>query len=159
MTVITDYSATNQDKLDGFFHEAFQSCGFAYEPEGKHSNLRNIDEFFVKTGGGFWVLMQENNVVGSAGLFIYNKEQLIGELKCLYLLPSIQGKGYGQLMMKKVIEEAKHRKLHYLRLDVKQNAFKAINLYHKNSFYEIDRYNGNPNDVIFMELNLKNQSI
>lgn len=152
MTIITEYSTTSQDKLDSFFLEAFQSCGFTYEPEEKHSNLRNIDEFFVKTGGGFWVLMQDNNVVGAAGLFIYNKEQRIGELKCMYLLPSMQGKGYGQLMMKRVIEEAKHRGLHYLRLDVKRNASKAIILYQRNGFYEIDRYNGNPNDVIFMEL-------
>jgi ribosomal protein S18 acetylase RimI-like enzyme len=154
MTIITDYSATSQNKLDKFFHEAFQSCGFTYEPEEMHSNLRNIDDFFVKTGGGFWVLMQDNNLVGTAGLFIYNKEQRIGELKCMYLLPALQGKGNGQLMIKRVIEEAKQRELHYLRLDVKRNATKAINLYHRNGFYEIDRYNGNPNDVIFMELTL-----
>ena len=154
MTVITDYSATSHNKLDNFFHEAFQSCGFTYEPDRKHNSLRNINEAFIETEGGFWVLMQDNKVVGTAGLFIYNKEQRIGELKCMYLLPAMQGKGYGQLLMKRVIEEAKQRGLHYLRLDVKRNAFKAINLYKRNGFYEIDRYNGNPNDVIFMELTL-----
>jgi putative acetyltransferase len=146
-----EYSLIIQDKLDAFFEKAFKSCGFLYDPDKKHNDLRNINNVFVDTGGGFWILMQNDFVIGTVGLKIIDNSSRIGELKCMYVLPDFQGKGLGQVLMNKIYLESKQRQLSKIRLDVKIHADKAINFYRKNGFCDIPRYNDNKNDVIFME--------
>ena len=148
-----------QDKLDAFFKKVFRSNGFIYDPDRKHNDLRNINTVFVDSGGGFWFLIKDNEIIGTAGLKITDNIKKIGELKCMYILPDFQGQGFGQLLIEKILTESKQIKLKYIRLDVKINADKAIRLYRKNGFYDIQRYNDNKNDVIFMEKDLKNYGI
>jgi putative acetyltransferase len=146
-----DYSPLIQDKLDSFFEKVFKSNGFLYDPDKKHNDLRNINKAFVDRGGGFWGLMQNNCVVGTVGLKIIDNSLRIGELKCMYILTDFQGKGLGQVLMNKFFLESRKRQLNTIRLDVKIQADKAINLYRKNGFYEVPRYNDNYNEVFFME--------
>ena len=146
-----DYNDTIQDKLDRFFVNSFKSCGFSYEPLTNHVDLRNINTIFVNTGGGFWIIVQNDLIVGSAGLKIIDEIKGIGELKCMYVLPNQQKRGLGQKLLDKVLQESKCRDLNLIRLDVKVGADRALKLYMKNGFYEIPRYNDNQNDVIFME--------
>ncbi len=146
-----DYKLIHQNKLDNFFEKAFESCGFNYEPDGKHNDLRNIKEVFENTGGGFWGLLQNDSVIGTVGLKVIDNFKMIGELKCMYILPEYQGKGLGQLLIEKIILESKKVQLERIRLDVKTHADRAIYLYRKNGFYEIPKYNDNRNDVFFME--------
>ena len=146
-----DYRLIHQNKLDNFFEKAFESCGFSYEPDGKHNDLRNIKIVFADAGGGFWGLLQNGLVIGTAGLKVLDNLKSIGELKCMYILPEFQGKGLGQLLIDKIVLESKKIKLKRIRLDVRTKADRAINLYRKNGFYEIPKYNDNINDVLFME--------
>lgn len=146
-----EYTFVGQDKLDIFFENAFYSNGFTFDPQEKHKELRNIAETYIKHGGGFWVLLDKDLVVGTVGLKIIDKNNKIGELKCMYLLKEYQGKGLGQMLIDKIIIESKKREIDCLRLDVKKSADKAIKLYKRNGFYEIPRYNENKNEVLFME--------
>ena len=148
------YNSVIQDKLDTFFAKAFKSCGFLYDPDNMHNDLKNINAVFVDSGGVFWILMQDHEVIGTAGLKIIDYAEKIGELKCMYVFPDFQGKGLGQLLIDKILTESRLIKLKYIRLDVKNSADKAIKLYRKNGFYEIPGYNDNKNDVIFMELKI-----
>jgi ribosomal protein S18 acetylase RimI-like enzyme len=146
------YSPLYQDKLDTFFEKVFKSNGFLYDPGKEHNDLRNINKIFVDSGGGFWILKQNDFVVGTVGLKIIDNVTRIAELKCLYVLPEFQGKGLGQVLIAKMLLESKQRNLNKIRLDVKIRADKAIKLYRKNGFYDIERYNGNKKSgVVFME--------
>ena len=146
-----DYNLIGQDKLDDFFEKAFKASGFLYEPDTVHKDLRNIKEVFESSGGGFWGLLHNDLIIGTVGLKVNDSSEKIGELKCMYLLPEYQGKGLGQLLIKKILIESKNRQFKKIRLDVKIQSNKAISIYRKNGFYEIPKYNDNKNDVLFME--------
>ena len=148
---IIDFTSELQNEFDSFFEQAFASCGFLYDPDGVHEDLRNIQSVFANPGGGFWALFQNDLIAGTAGLKVIDNINMIGELKCMYVLPDLQGKGLGQKLIDKVFLESRNRKLKTIRLDVKVDADRAVRLYRKNGFYEIPRYNDNANDVFFME--------
>jgi len=150
-----DFNEKYQNELDSFFNKAFNSCGFFYEPLTKHVDLRNIKKVFIDTGGGFWILIEDSLVVGTVGLKPVDITKGIGELKCMYVLPNKQRNGFGQILLEKVFEELVKQNFNLLRLDVMIHANKAISLYKKNGFYEIQKYNDNPNKVLFMEKRIK----
>lgn len=149
-----EYSPLFQEKLDRFFSKAFESNGFTYEPEGRHADLRKTTPLFIEPGGNFWLLMNGQKTVGTAGLKIIDHANRTGELKCLYILPEFQGKGLAKLLIDTLILQCKKVNVRSIHLDVKTEAEIAIKLYRKYGFNEIPRYNDNPNEVLFMELKL-----
>lgn len=149
-----NHNQTSPDKLDAFFDKVFPENGFLYEPRTVHNDLKNISAVFEKNGGSFWLLIKDETIVASAGLKVIDRVHHIGELKCMYVLEDMQAQGCGQKLLDKICFEAKLIPLNKIRLDVKVQANKAIGLYRKNGFYEIERYNDNRNDVLFMEKDL-----
>lgn len=149
----SDYISATQHELDCFFSKAFETNGFKYDPEKNHTDLRNIYSVFCNAGGTFFIARNNKQVIGTIGVKIM-KEGNIAEIKCLYVLPDFKGLGIGKELLLRAIKFVKSKKIKSLKLDVKKQAISAIELYRKNSFYEIPRYNNNTNDVLFMQLDL-----
>lgn len=149
------YNKGLQDKLEVFFELIYASRGVKLKIEGVHADIRNIEGIYQVTGGDFLLLIDQENVIGAIGLTMIDKENGIGEIKRFNVLSLFQGKGYGRLLMAHLLREAAAKGLQKLRLDTTKKSTKAISLYHKFGFYEIERYNENPFAEIFMEITLK----
>lgn len=77
------------------------------------------------------------------------------EMKRLYIRQKFRGKNLGNILVKKIITEARDIGYSYMLLDTLPFLKSAIRLYEKYGFYKIERYNNNPMDnSIYMKLNL-----
>ncbi len=83
-------------------------------------------------------------------------EDGICEMKRLYLRPEARGKGIGNALIAKIIEDAKEIGYKTMRLDtVKEKMPKAVELYSSYGITEIEAYYNNPNPhTLYMELDL-----
>ena len=149
-----DFTSEIQCKLDDFFKTMYSSRGLKYDPKGKHKDLRDIYYTYQANGGGFWVLLDGDKIIGTTGLKILDRDNGIGEVKRMAVLPDYQGKGYGKLLLNHLIDEARIRSLSILRLDTMKSYDKALNLYHRAGFYKIERYNDNLFAEVYMEMKL-----
>ncbi len=78
------------------------------------------------------------------------------EMKRLYTRPNFQGMGLGRRLSGDLIEEARSRGYHIMRLDTLKRLKPALSLYYKFGFVEIEKYYDNPEDgVVYMELDLQ----
>ena len=83
----------------------------------------------------------------------------ICEMKRLYLRETARGQGLGVQLIERVIREARQSGYSKLSLDSwPPKMGKAIGMYRSRGFVEIPAYYNNPYDVIFMELDLSDQS-
>ncbi|WP_051003975.1 GNAT family N-acetyltransferase [Gottschalkia acidurici] len=89
---IVDYNSDIQEELEAFFKIVLESKGQRFEPEGRHSELRNIENVYSKSKGGFWIYKIDKIIVGTVAIRPLYKDQLICELKNMYVLPKYQGK-------------------------------------------------------------------
>ncbi len=145
------FTTEMQYKLDDLFTTMYSERGLKYEPEGRHNDLRYIPSVYQEDGGGFWVIVSEEKIIGAAGLKILDRVNGIGEVKRMAVHPECQGKGYGRLLLDHIINEAKQKSLRILRLDTMKSYEKALNLYRSAGFYEIGRYNDNCVAEVYME--------
>ena len=77
------------------------------------------------------------------------------ELKRLFVREQFQGTGLGRQLLDRIIADARSAGYKFMRLDSwKPKMGRAIDMYRTHGFTEIDRYNDNPYDMIFMELSL-----
>ncbi|MCJ2543522.1 GNAT family N-acetyltransferase [Thermostichus vulcanus] len=70
---------------------------------------------FAHLGGSLWVAQQEEQVVGCVGMVPTETPERM-ELKKLYTLPRVRGKGLGRRLIEQVEAEARHQQAKYVHL-------------------------------------------
>ena len=109
---------------------------------------------YAPPSGRLYLARIEDETVGCIAL--RQIEEDICEMKRLYLRESARGKGIGQLLIGRVIADAREIGYSKMRLDTYPPKMgKAVSLYEARGFYEIPPYYHNPHEgVLFMELAL-----
>ena len=100
----------------------------------------------------FYCLIDNDNVIGTVALKRFDDDSV--ELKALYLDSVYRGKGFGSLLINKVIADARNLGYKYIVLDSMSQYKDALRLYEKAGFRSIERYNDNTYADVFMRLDL-----
>ena len=128
-------SATNadckniQNLVFGVLHE------FGLEPEtgGTDADLSDIEIFYIKSGGLFEILEgADGNLLGTIGLFPLDEKTV--ELRKMYFVKSLRGRGFGKKMLERMIEKARELKFKRIYLETASILKEAVGLYEKYEF-------------------------
>ncbi len=93
----------------------------------------------------FYFAKNENTLIGYLKLNFSEaqteiKDENSLEIERIYILKEFQGKRFGQILFKYVIELAKAKKKKFIWLGVWEENRKAINFYQKNGFVEFGKH-------------------
>ncbi|MAY02241.1 MAG: GNAT family N-acetyltransferase [Gammaproteobacteria bacterium] len=155
MPRLITFTTDKQADLEAFFLTIRGNSEFPFEPEGFHADLRHIPRVYQSKGGEFWLLVEEDKVIGTVGLRCL--EPGVVELKRMNILDEFQGLGLGHLLMDRALKHAREQGFERMLLDSIRTKEPALHLYDKYGFTEIERYNDNPYADIFMELDLNTE--
>ena len=111
--------------------------GTAYEDKA----LDNMFEYYKNSGGTYFALIDGERIIGTAG--VGPLEGTTCELQKMYFLPEARGKGFGELMMKSCLEEAKRLGYKHVYIETMPYMEAAQKLYKKSGFHYIDAPMGN----------------
>jgi GNAT superfamily N-acetyltransferase len=116
--------ATRADEpaIQHVIRSAYDEYGWAWDPEGYHEDLYNIEQGYFAKNGFFWVSEANDEIIGTVGLLtfppIIGKESQSSEgelprvpgvdcsVERLYLLKSSRGTGIGSRLFQHVIDHA-----------------------------------------------------
>jgi GNAT superfamily N-acetyltransferase len=132
---VTFRSATNADceQIKLLVFTILSEYDLVPEPLGTDSDLNDIEKNYIKNGGIFEVLVDENNeIFGTVGLFPIDKE--IIELRKMYFKKELRGLGFGKLTLKRMIETAKSLGYSQIYIETASVLKEAIGLYEKFGF-------------------------
>src|SRR5436309_5859636 len=149
---IIAYEPSYQSQLEAFFREVWQQSRFPFDPEGAHSDLRNIPTQYQVNGGGFWLMCQSDQIVGTVAIRRLAAD--VAEVKRLNVTADHRGRGFGDRLFQHALAHAATIGYRTIRLDTVRNPGPARHLFEKYGFCEIPRYNDNPAADLFMELRL-----
>ncbi len=117
-------------------------------------DLRSIRAFYLDDGGEFLVGFLEDRLVAMGALRHVNGT--VAEIKRMRVHPGFQRRGFGRLVLERLEDRARELGYRKLRLDtVAGKMDRAIELYRRMGFIEIDSYRPNPiAGALYMELDL-----
>ena len=104
----------------------------------------DLYSLFQKDGAAYWIVESNGEIMGGCG--IYPTDGLPNEcveLVKLYLLKETRGKGLGEQLMRKCIEQAKEIGYSQVYLESMPELNSAIGLYEKLGFKQLDKAMGN----------------
>lgn len=111
-------------------------------------------KYSPEKGGRLYLLIDDGK--SAACIALRKIEEGICEMKRLYVKPEYRGRKYGNLLAKKIIDDAKELGYKKMRLDtIGSKMTSAMEIYKSLGFYEIEAYYYNPQPgVNYMELDL-----
>src|ERR1043165_1753023 len=93
-------TATNRDRerVVALVAGILSEYGLPHDPESKDSDLKDLEENYIQSGGVFEVIEdKEGNLLGTYGLYPLDKETC--ELRKMYFVPQIRGLGLGRRVL------------------------------------------------------------
>jgi len=108
-------AATNADcdRVIALVSGVLSEFELPFDLESKDSDLKDIEEGYLRSGGVFEVLEdRDENLLGTYGLFRLDSETC--ELRKMYFVPEIRGLGLGRRVLGRAVDHA--RRLGYQRI-------------------------------------------
>ena len=119
--------------------------GTAYFDDG----LDHLSEIYDHEGRTYFVLLDDQRLVGGVGLAEFEGFPDCCELQKLYLDDSVKGRGLGFQLIEKVEQEARTLGYKSIYLETHTNLQAAIHIYEKAGYKRIDR----PDCVVHSTMN------
>ncbi|QQS42586.1 MAG: GNAT family N-acetyltransferase [Acidobacteriota bacterium] len=122
--------ATNADceRVREIVFGVLEEYGLSPEPQGIDRDLEDIEASYLRRGGTFDVLVGENGtIVGTVGLYPIDGSTV--ELRKMYFLKQIRGKGLGKALLSRTVERARELGFERITLETASVLKEAIGLY------------------------------
>ncbi len=108
-----------------------------WQPEEADKDVLNIEQFYTSVGGEFWVVEDQNQIVGTAAYYPCLNYHSRVEIRKMYLLPHVRGKGVGKFLLKEIETVIKDRGFQEILIETVSVLKEAVNLYEKYGYQPI----------------------
>jgi GNAT superfamily N-acetyltransferase len=131
-------AATNgdADEVRRLVFAVLEEYGLRGDPEGTDSDLDDVEGNYARAGGLFDVAVDDaGRIVGTVGLFPLREG--VCELRKMYLLPEVRGKGLGRRLLDHALARARALGFRRVELETAGVLVEAIRLYERAGFRPI----------------------
>jgi putative acetyltransferase len=147
-------SPADQEVVLQLFREYASRLGFSLDFQDFEGELRQFPGDYAPPRGALLLAELDGVAAGCVGLRPLDLGTC--EMKRLYVRPSCRGRGVGRRLAERLIEEARSKGYHSMRLDTVPAMNEAIALYRSLGFSEIPPYRYNPvPGALFFELSFR----
>lgn len=99
---IRDWQPTDRETVVALIASILAEFGLNWQPESADQDVVAVEQFYQQTGGEFWVVEsthQPGQLVGTAAFYPSQRHPQAAEIRKMYLLPSVRGKGLGKYLL------------------------------------------------------------
>jgi putative acetyltransferase len=132
--VIRDWCQSDRTKVAQVIHSVLSEYGLAWEPEGADQDVLQIEAYYLATGGEFWVIEQQNNVVGTGAYYPEHRTEKSVEIRKMYLLPSARGLGLGKYLLQQLETAIASRGYQQIWIETASVLATAVKLYESSGY-------------------------
>lgn len=138
----------DQPDVQRVIKTVYDEYGFTWDPDEYHKDLFDLDHYFNRKGGGFWVAEHEGRVVGTIGLTTFpalpgergtiiehKGKRRIAQADCefwrLYIVKEARGLKLGRALSETIMDAARQRGCKLMEIWSDKNFRDAHALYAK----------------------------
>jgi len=126
---IRPWQSADRERTLHVLSSVLHEYGLAFEPEGADRDVVAVSDHYWEVGGEFWLVEEAGMVMGTAAFYPLEGRADVAEIRKMYLLPSVRGKGLGRWLLGFLEDRARERGFHYARLETAAALREAIALY------------------------------
>jgi putative acetyltransferase len=115
-------------------HQVLTEYGLGWEPDGADRDVLEVEACYIETGGEFWVVEADGQVVATGAYFPIKRGEQAAEIRKMYLLPRVRGQGLGSFLLGQLESAIAARSYRQIWIETASVLKEAVQLYEKNGY-------------------------
>ena len=124
------------DRTDAYcvISSVLAEYGLSWEPTGADRDVLEVENFYLSTGGEFWVISQQGQLVGTGGYYPTPRGEKSVEIRKMYLLPDVRGLGLGKFLLQQLEMAIAARGFEQIWIETASVLVEAVKLYESSGY-------------------------
>jgi putative acetyltransferase len=97
--LIRDWQPDDRQSAAALIDSVLAEYGLGSEPNGADRDVLQVEQAYWATGGAFWVVERQGQLVGTAGYYPVSRGTNAVEIRKMYLCPDARGQGLGRFLL------------------------------------------------------------
>ncbi|MFB2922643.1 MULTISPECIES: GNAT family N-acetyltransferase [Aerosakkonema] len=132
--VIRSWSEADRTHVADLIHSVLTEYGLPWQPAEADRDVLQIENFYLTTGGEFWVVEREGQLVGTAAYYPIQRGQDAVEIRKMYLLPSVRRQGLGKFLLQQLESAIAARGFQQIWIQTASILKEAVQLYESSGY-------------------------
>ena len=100
--LIRDWEVSDRTAAAEVIASVLAEYNLGWEPLGADRDVLEVENFYLSTGGEFWVIEKQSQLVCTGGYYPILRGEKAVEIRKMYLLPSVRGLGLGRFLLQQL---------------------------------------------------------
>lgn len=131
---IRDWQRGDRAAAAALIRQVLSEYGLPWEPAQTDRDAIEVERFYFKQGGEFWVVEQQQQLVGTAAYYPVARGQQAMEIRKMYLLPHVRGKGLGRFLLQQLERAIAARGCQTIWIETATVLKEAVQLYETSGY-------------------------
>jgi putative acetyltransferase len=132
--IIRNWQESDRTLASQVISSVLSEYGLPWQPEEADKDVLQIEAYYLATGGEFWVVEQEYQIVGTAAYYPINRGEKAVEIRKMYLLPKVRGLGLGKLLLQQLETVIASRGFEQIWIETVSILTEAVKLYESHGY-------------------------
>jgi putative acetyltransferase len=126
-----------RDRAEAFhlIRDVLAEYGLSCEPYGADRDVYDVELYYHKKGGEFWVVEWQEKIVGTAAYYPIERGNNAVEIRKMYILPKARGQGLGKFLLQELESKIATRGFDEIWIETASILKEAVKMY-ENSGYQ-----------------------
>lgn len=149
--VIRDWRKEDRDAAARVIRQVLAEYGLPWQPKLADRDVIEVETAYLATGGEFWVVEQDSTIVGTAAYQPIVRGQNAVEIRKMYLLPEVRGRGLGKYLLAQLEQAIAIKDYQEIWLETVSILKEAVKLYELNGYQPADGVETERCDLVYLK--------
>ncbi len=132
--LIRDWQASDRNFAAKIIGSVLAEYGLGWEPEDADRDVLQVEECYLSVGGEFWVIEYQGQLVGTGAYYPVERGTKAVEIRKMYFLPHIRGRGLGTYLLQELEIAIASRDFEQIWIETASVLIEAVKLYESNGY-------------------------
>lgn len=128
---IRNWEPPDREIVAKLISQVLAEYGLGWEPEGADRDVLWVEEHYLHRGGEFWVVEQNQQIVGTGAYYPIQRGNQAVEIRKMYLSPEVRGRGLGKFLLTTLEQTAASQGFRECWVETATVLQEAVQLYEK----------------------------
>ncbi|AFY87465.1 MAG: hypothetical protein CLLPBCKN_004446 [Chroococcidiopsis cubana SAG 39.79] len=132
--LIRDWSQSDRNLVAAVIGSVLAEYSLDWEPLGADRDVLEVENYYLATGGEFWVVESQGQVVGTAGYYPFHRGETAVEIRKMYLLSQARKLGLGRFLLQELEKAIAAKGFQQIWIETASVLVEAIKLYESSGY-------------------------
>ncbi len=132
--IIRSWEERDRPAAAAMIAQVLAEYGLSFDPQEADRDVLEIETFYQQTGGEFWVIEAQEKLVGTAAYYPISRGTQAVEIRKMYLLPEVRGKGLGKFLLQRLETAIAQQNYQEIWIETASVLKEAVQLYENNGY-------------------------